>query len=139
MANSSSYYLQGQLIAHIFRTASFTKPTVLAVALFTTLQNAAGTAGVEVSTSSTGYARQTVDPLDANWAAIVSNDGTTSNVAAINFGTATGNWGTVVGWGLYDATSGGNLLMCDTLSASKTINTGDSFQIPANDLTVQFS
>lgn len=137
MANASQY-LTGQLVAHIFRTASFTKPSALYVALFTVTPTAAG-GGTEVSTTSTGYARVAINPADANWAAPVSGNGTTSNVAAINFGTATGSWGTVVGYGIFDASTGGNMLTFGALTASKTINSGDSFQFPANQLTEQFS
>ena len=138
MANSASDYLEGKIIDHLFRTNTFTKPSVLAVALFTAAPSDSG-GGTEVSTSSTGYARQTLNPADANWAAPSSGNGVTSNVSAINFGTATGNWGTVTHFGIYDATSSGNLLIWDALSASKTINSGDSFQIPANQLTVTVS
>lgn len=138
MANSASDYLEGKIIDHIFRTSSFTKPTVLAVALFSAAPSDSG-GGTEVSTSSTGYARQSLNPLDANWAAPSSGNGVTSNVSAINFGTATGNWGTITHWAIYDATSGGNLIVWDALSASKTINSGDSFQIGANQLTITIS
>jgi hypothetical protein len=37
----------------------------------------------------------------------------TANGAAISFQTATANWGTVVGFGLFDALSGGNLTLWD--------------------------
>lgn len=138
MANSASDYLEGKIIDHLFRTASFTKPTVLAVALFTAAPTDAG-GGTEVSTSGTGYARQTLNPSDSNWAAPVSGNGVTSNSSAINFGTATASWGTVTHFGIYDATSGGNLLFWDALSASKTIGSSDSFQIPSGQLTITVS
>lgn len=37
----------------------------------------------------------------------------TTNGAAINFAQATANWGTIIAWGLYDASSSGNLLWWD--------------------------
>jgi hypothetical protein len=126
-------YLEGQIVAHLFRTASFTKPTTLAVALFTSAPTDS-TAGTEVSGG--GYARQTLNPLDANWAAPSAGNGVTSNSSVINFGTASASWGTVTHFAIYDATSGGNMLVWGALSASKTVNSGDGFTIPANQLTI---
>src|SRR5439155_22904411 len=37
----------------------------------------------------------------------------TSNGAIITFAQATANWNTVIAWGLYDASSSGNLLVWD--------------------------
>ena len=135
MANASDY-LEGQLIAHIFRTSSFTKPTGLYVALFTAAPNDAG-GGTEVAGG--GYARVARAPLDANWAAPSSGNGVTSNIAALDFGTASANWGTITHFAIFDASSGGNMLVWGALTASRTVNSGDAFQIPANQLTVTFA
>jgi hypothetical protein len=132
MANASDY-LEGQIIAHIFRTASFTKPTGLWIALFTAAPNDAG-GGTEVSGG--GYARVARAPLDANWAAPSGGNGQTSNVAVIDFGTASANWGTITHFGIFDASTAGNLLIWGALTASRTVNSGDAFQIPAGQLTV---
>ena len=64
--------------------------------------------------------------------------GTTRNQAAITFPAPTANWGTVTGAGIYDAASGGNLLIYSTLTASKTVNNGDAApSFAANALTFQ--
>jgi len=134
-----SDYLEGQLRAHIFRTASFTKPTVLAVALHTA--NPADTgAGAEVANAG-GYARVARNPLDANWTAASATDGVTDNAAAITFPSPVGaNWGVVTHFGIWDsATYGaGNLICYGTLTTPKTINDGDaapSFAIGTLDIT----
>lgn len=132
MANASDY-LETQIITHIFRTSSFTKPTGLWIALFTAAPNDAG-GGTEVSGG--GYARVARAPLDANWAAPSGGNGQTSNVAAIDFGTASANWGTITHFGIFDASTAGNLLVWGALTASRTVNSGDAFQIPAGQLTV---
>lgn len=135
MSNASDY-LEGQIRAHIFRTASFTKPTVLGIALFTVTPADAG-GGTEVSGGS--YARVNVPPLDANWTAASATDGLTDNAAAITFPAPTGNWGVVVAFGIFDATSGGNLLVWGPITPNKTINNGDpapSFAIGALDVTI---
>ena len=131
--SAASDYLENQLILHLFRTGSFTKPTVLGVALFTAAPSDSG-GGTEVTGGS--YARVNVPPLDANWAATSGTNGTTSNVAAINFGTASASWGTVTHYGIFDATSGGNLLVHGALTASKTVGSGDAFQISAGGLVI---
>lgn len=135
MANASDY-LEVELRKHLFRTGSFTKPTVLGVALFTVAPTDAG-GGTEVTGGS--YARVNVPPLDANWTAVSATDGATDNAAAITFPTPTANWGTIVAFGIFDATSSGNLLVWGLITPNKTVNNGDpapSFAIGALDITI---
>lgn len=134
--SAMSDYLEGQLIAHIFRTASFAKPTTLALGLFTAAPSDAG-GGTEVSGNN--YSRATLSPLDANWAAPSSGNGQTSNSSTITFATPSGTWGTVTHFGIFDATSAGNLLFWGTLTISKTINQGDTVSFPAGSLTITFA
>ena len=134
MANMSDF-LEVELRKHIFRTGSYTKPTVLAVALYTVTPSDSG-GGTEVTGGS--YARVQRDPLDANWTAASATDGLTDNAAALTFPTPTANWGTVVAFGIFDATSGGNLLIWGPITPNKTINNGDpapAFAIGALDIT----
>lgn len=135
MANASDY-LEVELRKHIFRTGSFTKPTVLGVALFTVTPSDSG-GGTEVSGGS--YARVNVAPLDANWTGASATDGLTDNAAAITFATPSANWGTVVAFGIFDATTAGNLLVWGPITPNKTINNGDpapAFAIGALDVTI---
>lgn len=128
-------YLEGQLRAHVFRTNSFTKPSVLAIALYTAAPGETG-GGTEVSGGS--YARVQRDPLDANWTAASATDGLTDNAAALTFPAPTANWGVVTHFAILDATSSGNMLIYGALSQSKTINNGDpapSFAVGALDIT----
>ena len=136
-------YLEGQLINDIFRTTARTRVSVIAIALLTTGAVDADTGafsgtGVEVGNANS-YARVTLNPADANWAAVSSGNGTTSNQSTITFPTATGSWGTIVGVGLVDdATYGsGNLLFYGTLAVNKVVNNGDVFTFQPNQLTVQ--
>jgi hypothetical protein len=135
MANASDY-LEGQIRSHIFRTATFAKPTVLAVALFTVTPSDSG-GGTEVTGGS--YARVNLPPLDANWTAPDATGGLTDNAVAITFPAPTANWGVVVAFGIFDATSAGNLLVWGPITPAKTINNGDpapSFAIGALDVTI---
>ncbi len=132
MAGSFSDYLEDKLLRHVFTNTSYTSPTTIYVALYTVAPTDAG-GGTEVSTTSTGYARQT-------GAFSVSGTGTTAtNSAAIEYPTATSNWGTIVAVGLFDAASTGNLLAWADLTTNRTIGSGDIFRIPAGSLTVSLS
>jgi len=64
----NSLYLHGQLINHIFRTATFAKPTELAVALckkFIFFEDTVAT--MEEVANSNNYARAPLNPGTANW------------------------------------------------------------------------
>lgn len=132
--SAASDYLENEIIKHIFRTGTFTKPTNLYVALFTAAPSDAG-GGTEVTGGS--YARVQRDPGDANWAATSGTDGQTSNVAAITFPAPTADWGTVTHYGIFDASVGGNLIVHGALNNSQTITNGQQApEYPAGSLTV---
>jgi len=130
-----SDYLEVELRKHIFRTGSFTKPSALYVSLHTADPTDVGN-GAEVSGGS--YARVQRDPLDANWTGASSTDGVTDNAAAITFPTPSANWGVITHWGIWDASTSGNLLCSGTITPNKTVNNGDpapSFLTGALDVT----
>lgn len=90
-------------------------------------------AGTEVSGGS--YARVGVVASLANFAGTQSagsttassgTGATTSNNGVITFAAPTANWGVITHVGVYDASSGGNLWICQALTASKTVNNGDA-------------
>ncbi len=130
-------YLEVEIRKHIFRTGSFTKPTVLAVALYTAAPGEAG-GGTEVTGGS--YARAQLNPLDANWSGVSSTDGLTDNVNDLSFPSLTANWGLVTHNAILDNTSGGNFLFHGALTQSKTINNGDPApKYSAGDLDITFA
>ena len=65
-----------------------------------------------------------------------ASSGTMSNDAAIEFAAATGSWGSVSHWGLYDASSSGNLLVHGSFTTAKTIASGDVLKIATGDLDI---
>ena len=121
-----SNYLENALVNATLRNTSYTSPAAVYVALFTTDPTDAGS-GTEVSGGS--YARQA-----ATFGSPSNGASTTS--ADIQFPQATGSWGTITHFGVYDASSSGNLLYHGALTASKTIETGDVFKIASGSLTV---
>lgn len=148
--------LENKLIDWFFRAqaigitgasaAAGTGPTALYIGLFTANPTDTG-GGTEVTGNA--YARVTVTSgMGATgWAGTQSagsttassgTSGTTSNNGVITFPTPTpSGWGTVTGVGIFDASSGGNLLIWAALTTSKTINSGDSVTFPAGSLTFQ--
>lgn len=127
-------YLENKLIDHIFRTSSYTKPTSLYVGLITGIADAEAGSITEVSGGS--YARVARAPLDANWNASTTN-GTTANTASIQFPAATADWGTCTHFGIWDAATGGNLLIYAPLTAARTITNGTTPSFGAGALTFQ--
>jgi len=119
-------FLEDKIIDHLLRNQSYSPPSAIYLALFTTPTSDAG-GGTEVSGGS--YARQAVTLAAAS-------GGASSNSADITFPQATADWGTITHVALMDALTGGNMLMHTPLDASKTINNGDTFKINASDLDV---
>lgn len=121
-----SNYLENALINATLRNTAYSSPAAVYVALFTTDPTDAGT-GTEVSGGS--YARQAATFTSPS-------NGSSTLAADVTFPTATGNWGTVTHFGIYDASTSGNLLYHGALNNSKNIQTGDILRIQVNNLTV---
>jgi hypothetical protein len=125
-----SDYAEKLLLDWSMTTGSATRPTAWYVALYTAAPSDSG-GGTEVSTG--GYSRQSV-----TFAAASSPGGTTSNSNAVSFTASGANFGTVTHIGIFDNSSGGNLLWHGSMTASKTVNDGDTleFSIGNIDLTI---
>ena len=125
-----SDYAEKLLLDWAMTTGSATRPTAWYVALYTAAPSDSG-GGTQVSSG--GYARQSV-----TFAAATSPGGTTSNTNTVSFTATGGNYGTVTHIGIFDASTGGNLLWHGAMTASKTVNDGDTleFSIGNIDLTL---
>jgi len=141
----ASDYFENFLVDHQFRSRTYPKPTANWIALFTAAPSDSG-GGTEVVGGS--YARVNLPPSDTNWTATQGgtsgnssgSSGLTTNAVAITYPAPTANWGTVTHFGIFDAPTGGNLVVWDALTAAKTINSGDaapSFAVGALQITVQ--
>lgn len=134
MAGNLSDYAEGKILEHSVGKTAWSLPTVY-VALYTTTPGDATSAANtgEVSTSSTGYARQAVP--GSSWGS--ASGGQIQNSAVISFPQATGSWGQVNGVALVDGASGGsNIIWYGALTTPKTVTNGDTFQFQANALTL---
>ena len=122
-----SNYLENALINATLRNTTYTSPATVYAGLFTSDPTDAGS-GTEVSGGS--YARKAIT------FAAPSNGVTTNSAAACEFDQATGSWGTITHFGIFDALTSGNLLYHGALTTSKTIASGDVFKFPTSSVSV---
>ena len=113
------------VLTWLLTASSATRPTAWYIGLFTAPPTDSG-GGTEVSGVS--YVRKAVTFT-------VTGD-TASNNAAVEWPVAGGSWGTITDLAIFDAVTGGNMIGYATLTAAKTIATGDVFRIPLGDLDV---
>jgi hypothetical protein len=121
-----SNYLENALINATLRNTTFTSPSTVYVGLYTSDPTDANT-GNEVSGGS--YARKAM-----TFGA--PSNGVSVNSAAVEFDQATGNWGTITYFAIFDALTTGNMLYYGALTASKTIETGDVFKFATSSVSV---
>lgn len=107
-------------------------PSTFYIAAFTTMPAEDGTGGVEPSDDA--YARAVVANNASNFPAAAS--GTKSNAADILWPEATEVWGDIVGIGLYDLASGGNLHALKTAPSPVNIIAGSRLHIAIGGLDI---
>ena len=129
---SLSNYAENELLDHLLGKGlrNFTSPATLAVALASAISGTDGATVTEFANAN-GYARKAVTFGAAS-------SGSATNSGDVTFDTATGNQGTVTHIAVYDNLTygAGELLFYGALTASKTIQTGDTFEIKTSNLTV---
>ena len=125
--SAMSDYLENKLLDHILSTTAFSAPSAvyLGLSIASMGDNAAGT-----ELSGNGYARVAV-AFDA------ASGGTTDNTAVVDFPACTGsNWGAVAYWSIWDASTGGNMLLHGAFTSAKTIEVNDVLRVAAGDLDI---
>jgi|TARA_Y100001951_G_C11266891_1_gene256179 hypothetical protein len=124
--SAMSDYLELKFLDHFTGTASTSAPSAVYLGLAT------GSIGDDASGSElTGnnYSRKAITFASASSGSIASN-------SAVEFDPATGSWGDVSHWGIFDASSSGNLLFHGSFTASKTIASGDILKVASGSLTI---
>jgi|TARA_R110002110_G_scaffold202942_2_gene414075 hypothetical protein len=125
--SAMSDFLELKILDHVLGTSAYTYPSQTYIGLSTGSFADSGTGSSEISGSS--YARVAIN-FDA------ASGGTTDNSAVVDFPTASGSWGACSHWGLFDASSSGNLLIHGAFTAAKTIASGDILRIAAGELDI---
>jgi hypothetical protein len=126
---SFSDYWENEILDHVFGKGDYSPPTIY-VGLSTAepLDDGSGLA----EPTGNGYAR--VQTQASDWDA--ASAGSLNNTNDITFPEATGSWGTISHFALFDAASAGNMLAHGALSQSKSIGSGDTARFAAGDLDV---
>jgi len=136
--SAATNFTESLALTWLLTTSAATRPTTWFVGLFTATPTDAGTgSGTEVSTSGTAYARKAVTFTVTTTGTSPAITTTAKNSATLLWDPATANWGTVTHLAVFDASTAGNMLFYGALTASKTIDSGDAFQILANNLSIE--
>ena len=122
-------YWENEILDHLFGKGSYTPPTIY-VGLSTADPTDDSSGLAEPSGNS--YAR--VATAGADWN--VASDGAIANANDITFPEATGSWGTITHYAIFEAASTGNMLAHGALNVSKSISSGDTAKFAAGDLDV---
>lgn len=123
-------YTNNKIVDAISGKTTFTALSNAYFALSTTTPTVSGTNFTEPSENA--YARVAVP--GSYWSA--ASGGSTANTTAIEWPTATGSWGTITYVGIFDASSGGNLLAYFLLPASQAIPSGVAPKLNIGDATL---
>jgi hypothetical protein len=124
-----SDYWENEILDHVFGKGEYSPPTIY-VGLSATDP---GDSGVGLSEpSGNGYAR--VQTTESDWN--VAAGGLLDNANTILFSTASGDWGTLTHFVLFDSASGGHLLAYGALSQPKAFGSGDTARFAGGELDV---
>jgi len=126
---------QRYLDAYFGRT-SLNAPSTLYVGFSTTTPNDSG--GNVTEPSGNGYERIAVTNNTTNWPNASTSGGVTTKTNAndIKFPEATGSWGTVTHWVLYEQQTGGTPVYFAALDTAKAITAGDEPYIKAGSMKI---
>ncbi len=127
MAGSFGDALENKLLDHLLKTAPFSVPTDIYIELYTVAPSDAG-GGTPAAGGS--YARKVCNSWDG------AAGGATANTGAITFVQATGDWGEIVAFALFDAITAGNFLAWADLTVNKSILSGDTAEFAAGELDI---
>ena len=139
-------FAQNAIIDAFLRGAPLVTPSTWYVALVTTEGATNALAGVEVQGGA--YARVPVPATLASWAGTqgdntsgvsIGTSAKTSNNIRISFPQPTANWGSIVGYELWDQAINGNRWLFDVLLVPKTVSAGDpAISFPPGTLALNF-
>jgi len=118
---------EAKVLDHVFGLATYTTPTLY---LGVSTSDPTETGGGVSEPVGNGYARIATDPAD--WERFVN---VVDNANELTFAEATGSWGTITHFALYDAASAGNLVIYGALTTARSISAATTLRFPATNLT----
>ena len=120
-------FLEGELLDHVFNIV-YGKPTTVYLGLSTSTIDDTGN---DTEPVGNGYVRKAIT-FDAAAARLLNQ------TATVTFDEASGAWGTITDYGIYDAETNGNLMAYGVLSAAKAIVSGNTASIAAGQIDISF-
>ena len=133
--NQNSKYLEDNILNWLKGTAFPGAPSGLYLGLMTTAPTASNVIGTEASY--TGYARQSVALGALAGVTTLGSGDNASSTAQITFPTnSSGSTVTVQSFALFDASTGGNMLVMEEPASAVNIPNGTALQFNAGQVTV---
>jgi len=126
---SFSDYWEDKILDHIFGKANYTPPII-----YVALSTSDPSDDASELTEPTGNAYARVETSASDWNA--ATNGSLDNANDIIFPKATGSWGTITHFVLFDAASGGNMLAHGALSQSKAVDSSYTPIFETGDLNI---
>jgi len=123
---SLSDYAEAAILDHVFKNTALTQPTNLYIALSTADPGDDG-AGI-AEPSGNNYARTVCNAWTRSGSQV-------SNTSAVTFPTASGSWGTIAYFAVFDASTGGNMIGHGAATPSQAIVNGNTPVFAAGALT----
>ena len=128
MGSGLSVYARNKIVDHVLGTTAWAaSPTAVYIALF--VGDPIG-AGSEVSGN--GYARETISFASASNRSVAQN-------AGVTFNEASGPWGSVDYYAIYDALTSGNMLAYGALSSARSIVSGNTPSIASGEVEISIN
>jgi len=129
---SFSDFLENELLDHVFGNSAYSAPGDLYIGLSTADPGDDG-AGLAEPVGN-GYARVQVTNNLTQWPAAAG--GSKNNANDITFPLASGSWGNITHFGIFDQLAGGNLLGSGALTVARTVGDGDQPRFAAGEITI---
>ena len=123
-------FAEKKILDHLLKTASYSPPATVYLGLSTADPTHDGSGWAPPTY--TGYARKAITFAAAGSRAI-------AQTGAVAFDACSGGSSTVTHWGLWDNSTGGNLLAYGALPVQKNIVSGNTPSVASGQVTVSFS
>lgn len=135
MAGSFSDYTEKKVLDHLLKTTAWSpNPTSLWIALGDT--GADDTGLTNEFTVANNYARKEITVSEFG---TVASSRSIANDAIIQFNTASGAWGTPSNWGIFDASTAGNMIAWGTITGAGAIGDGDTPSFAVGEVQIDFN
>jgi hypothetical protein len=122
---SYSNYLEAKLLDSAFGGVPFIPSGILWIALSNTDVGEDGSTITEPPFAS-GYSRAFITNDKSNWSSAEVGSGFLYNVVPITFPSASGDWGTISYFGVFDQQTSGNLYGAGNINRPKFVYSGDT-------------